>query len=59
MGQALEGKKLDEVRKTLEDGVKETADAETMNYLAYLNYVAETNRRYSFGKPWENPRYYF
>jgi hypothetical protein len=59
MGQLLKGKPLDAVRKELEDEVRETVNSDTMNYLAYLNYIVEVNKKYSFGKPWENPRYYF
>lgn len=44
MGRVLAGKSLDEVRTELSDEIKQTMNTETMNFLAFLTFVDESNK---------------
>lgn len=44
----LTGKRLDQVYMQLGRQVRETMDTETMNFIAFLTFVTESNKNMSF-----------
>lgn len=49
MGQVITGKLLLSTREKIEERVKKNVNAEDMNFLAFLNYIVESNKTMSFG----------
>jgi hypothetical protein len=49
MAEVLTGKRLHTVQQEIEKRVERTVNSEDMNFLAYLNYIVDCNKKYSLG----------